>query len=153
MGLVSFRATRWTAVGALLAWLVANELVDIFKQFLPVSRPCVELPDFEVRLLVPLLSSAGTASAHASAMASVATVFVWRHRWWGVPWVIVAGLTGLSRVYVGVHYPSQVLLGWMLGILCGFLILKVGHIAFWLRGRRQEKALPEAGDRGVGRTI
>jgi undecaprenyl-diphosphatase len=139
VGLLSFRATRFTAVGAVCAWLLANGMADLFKHFLPVPRPCVELASSDVRLLVPLLTSPGTASAHSAAMASVAFVFAWRHRWWGVPWVIVALLTGLSRIYVGVHYPSQVFLGWMLGVLCAYGVLKVGTFGSRLLQRRRER--------------
>ncbi|MCL6624021.1 MAG: phosphatase PAP2 family protein [Fimbriimonadales bacterium] len=139
VGLLFFRTTRFTALGAVGAWLLANEVTDAFKYFLPVPRPCVELGTSEVRLLVPLLTSSGTVSAHSAAMASVAFVFAWRHRWWVVPWVVVALLTGLSRIYVGVHYPSQVLLGWMLGVLCAYGVLKVGSLGSWLLQRRRER--------------
>ena len=57
-------------------------------------------------------------------MAAVATVLVWRLGWWGTPWVLIALFTGLSRIYVGVHYPSQVMFGWLCGIGMATLVLK-----------------------------
>lgn len=136
--LLWFPSTRLTAIQAVCAWLLANGGVDLFKHFLPIPRPCVELSGSEVRLLVPLLTSAGTASAHSAAMSSVACVFAGRHRWWGVPWVGVALLTGLSRIYVGVHYPSQVLLGWLVGILSAYVVLKLGSLGVRLWERRRK---------------
>jgi len=57
-------------------------------------------------------------SGHAMGSATLAWVLVllaWRTRWrWPVLAVALAGvlLVGTSRVYLGVHYPSDVLAGW-----------------------------------------
>ena len=57
-------------------------------------------------------------SGHAMGTATLAWVLVllgWRTRWrWPVLAAAVAGmvLVGASRVYLGVHYPSDILAGW-----------------------------------------
>ncbi|MCE9559168.1 MAG: phosphatase PAP2 family protein [Armatimonadetes bacterium] len=110
--------TRPAAIIALLAFPVANGICDLFKSFLPMERPSVDYLQAIVR--VPRLTSNGTASAHSANMACVAAVFVWsKNRNLAVAWIAVAFLTGLSRIYNGVHYPSQVLLGWTIGALVG----------------------------------
>ena len=35
--------------------------------------------------------------------------------------VVMAALMGLSRLYVGVHFPADVLMGALVGALCGYL--------------------------------
>ncbi len=65
-------------------------------------------------------------SGHATGAFAVATVFagVYReHRW--VPWVTygAAGLIGASRVALGRHFPSDVLVGAMLGNSMGRMVL------------------------------
>ena len=61
-------------------------------------------------------------SGHAMGSMTLAMVVVllaWRTRWrWPVfvPAVAFAGLVGLSRLYLGVHYPSDVLGGWAAGL-------------------------------------
>lgn len=43
--------------------------------------------------------------------------------------VVQALLMGLSRMYVGVHYPSDVLMGALVGTLCAVIALKVEKLA------------------------
>ncbi|REE28568.1 undecaprenyl-diphosphatase [Methanothermobacter defluvii] len=45
----------------------------------------------------------------------------------GSPWlfIILASLVGTSRIYLGLHYPSDVLAGAVLGVLCAFTALKI----------------------------
>ncbi|MEQ1823089.1 MAG: phosphatase PAP2 family protein [Fimbriimonadaceae bacterium] len=107
---------------ALIAVGVANATTDVLKHVFQAARPCVELMD--VNLRVGKLTSFGTASAHSANMAAVATAFFMRFRWASWPWIASAILTGLSRIYVGVHYPYQVLLGWLVGIFCAYVVMK-----------------------------
>ncbi|HTQ10070.1 MAG TPA: phosphatase PAP2 family protein, partial [Fimbriimonadaceae bacterium] len=82
----------------------------------------VQLDDYI--LYVGRLDSYGTASSHAANMAGVAAVLCYYFKWWGTPWVLVAIITGLARVYVGVHYPSQVLLGYLCGLLSALIVIR-----------------------------
>lgn len=127
---------RKAAVLALVAWPLANGLTDILKYAFQGIRPSVDDPEAIVR--VGHLTSYGTASAHAANMAAVAFVFTSILGVWGAPWIAVAVLTGLARIYVGVHYPSQVLLGWLCGAFCGFLVVKTWEAYCKLRKRPDE---------------
>lgn len=137
IGLVIYKPTRVATALANVSWLLANETCDQFKAFGKGLRPNVELPDVHVR--VAHLTSFGTASAHSANMAALATAFWLRLGWkWGLPWAILAFLTGLSRIYNGVHYPSQVLLGWGVGCIVAFLIVRLYE--GWVRSRNVEPA-------------
>jgi undecaprenyl-diphosphatase len=114
--------SRKAAILALVAWPLANGLTDVLKATFQVIRPSVDFPGVIER--TGHLTSFGTASAHSANMAAVAFVFTYYLGWWGVPWILIALLTGLSRIYVGVHYPSQVLLGWLCGAFCALLVVK-----------------------------
>jgi undecaprenyl-diphosphatase len=49
---------------------------------------------------------------------------------WRFGWTLVlAGLVGLSRIVVGVHYPLDIVGGALLGALCGILLARVA--AWW----------------------
>ncbi len=104
---------RPALVIALLGFLVGNEVCDILKATFQLLRPSVDLPEAIIR--TPRLTSFGTASAHSSNMMACAVAFLVANRKWGYAWLGVAVLTGISRIYVGAHYPSQVLLGWIVG--------------------------------------
>lgn len=114
--------TRTAAVLALLAFPLANEITDVFKANLAHPRPFQELDWVNVRGNLQS-DSMGTASAHSANMAAVAAAFTAGMGRWGWPWIAVALFTGLSRIYVGVHYPSQVLLGWSAGLFAAFVVV------------------------------
>ena len=60
---------------------------------------------------------------------------------------VLALLTGLSRIYVGAHYPSQVLLGWVCGALCALIAVYTwGAYARLRSGRSHGKIAPVASD-------
>ncbi len=135
---VSGKATRKATLHGLAAWPLADLLSNSLKNAIPFERPCVALPD--VYLRVGKLTTYGTASSHAANMAAIAFVFCYHTGWrGGVPWLIVALLTGLSRIYVGVHYPSQVFFGYLCGALCGLVVVKTWE-AFVLHRNRSEPA-------------
>jgi undecaprenyl-diphosphatase len=136
LALIIYRPTRKATLLALLAWPLANGITEALKTAIPMLRPLNELPDVAVR--VGKLTSYGTASSHSANMASIAFVFTSLHRWGGAPWIFVALMTGLSRIYVGVHYPSQVLLGWIMGILCGLIVVNTWRAYGRLRTARKE---------------
>lgn len=114
---------RTAALLALLAWPLANEFSEAFKLAIPLLRPCNDLPNVQMIPGIGPLTTFGTVSSHAANMAAVATVFTFYLRGWATPWIIVAVLTGLSRIYVGLHYPSQVLAGWTCGAFCGTVVV------------------------------
>ena len=120
-------------VQALIAFPLANGFTDLFKNFLPEHRPYQEILGVIPRPLDNMTQSYGTASAHAANMAAVAFVFTYCLGWWGSPWIVAAVLTGISRIYVGAHYPYQVLLGWTCGVVAGLLVTQAWR---WASARR-----------------
>ena len=59
-----------------------------------------------------------------------------RRRWPGVLLIIVGLLMGPSRVLLGVHWPSDVLAGWL---FAGAWISLCAAVVLFVRGSRQER--------------
>ena len=73
-------------------------------------------------------------SGHASAsFASAVVIYKSCPRGIGVPALVLAFAISLSRLYVGVHYPSDVIVGMVIGTL-------IALILFWIFGEKKYKA-------------
>lgn len=86
----------------------------LLKHWFIADRPCHALEG--VRLLVASCGRNSFPSNHAINMAAVATWLGWHYRVLIAPMAVLAMLVGISRIYVGVHYPGDVLSGWIWGI-------------------------------------
>ena len=110
---------RGRTVGVLL--IVSIALSDQFsssvlKHLVGRLRPCHVLQG--VRLLVDCGGGLSFPSSHAVnnfAGATVLTRYYGKYKWW---WLSIASLVALSRPYVGVHYPSDIVGGALVGWLC-----------------------------------
>ncbi len=117
---------RMTGISALIAFPIADGLTNFLKNVYPVARPCNVLAD-AIHHGVGCSNTMGTASAHSANMAAVALVFTYYLGRWGWPWIAIALITGISRVYHAAHYPAQVLAGWTCGLLVASLVIAVGQ--------------------------
>lgn len=102
-------------------------------------RPCHVLSD--VHLLVPCGSGFSFPSSHAVNNAAGAVVLAFFYRKWTWAFATFAGLVGFSRVYVGVHYPSDVLAGFLLGTGCGLVTVSLFVMvrSHWRKRRGQDQ--------------
>ena len=139
------RTPAWLAM---VAWPVANAACDFLKYGLQAKRPSVDFAEAVCRkwgnepILCSLAeerwTSFGTASAHSATMMSIAVVFMFFDKRVGIAWSVVAVLTGISRIYVGAHYPSQVVFGWAVGAFIAFVAVKSYRAFIKVRSARSD---------------
>jgi undecaprenyl-diphosphatase len=85
-------------------------------------------------------------SGHAATAFAGAVFLGYLFRRFAVPLLVLAALVAFARVYVGVHYPLDVLLGALVGSLVALAV--IGALRLRLRtsaGRRRSGAAPPAG--------
>jgi undecaprenyl-diphosphatase len=104
---------------------------NVLKFMIERARPCHEINGAtiveHIHLLVPCGSGYSFPSSHAFNNFSLATFLSYYYRRWSWMFFVYAFLMGYSRLVVGVHYPSDVLGGAMLGFMytCVVIIILV----------------------------
>lgn len=122
LAMLLFRSTRKTGVLALGALLVGFLLCNLtIKPLVGRPRPWLVLEGLGA--LVAEHDPNSFPSGHTCA-AFAASCIWWRglpRRWMRACALAAAVLMGLSRLYVGVHFPTDVLGGALIGLLSGWL--------------------------------
>lgn len=81
-------------------------------------------------LLVSAPADFAFPSGHTIASFEACTVLLVKNKWMGIPATILAFLIAFSRMYLFVHYPSDVLVSLVLGILFAFIGILIVNIIF-----------------------
>ncbi len=106
--------------------------VQLFKNVFHRLRPCHEPA---LQGMVHLVNGEcgglyGFVSSHATNALNVALISIMfiRKRWFTISIVLWALIVGYSRIYLGVHYPGDVICGSLAGALIGWSVYKLYEI-------------------------
>ncbi|BFH72624.1 phosphatase PAP2 family protein [Sulfurisphaera javensis] len=112
--LLIFKKTRKIAITLAASFIVAIILGEASKILMAQLRPFYYIyPDY---LLVPKPTDYSYPSGHALIVGDGAMVlYKTSPKWLWIPFMIEALIVSYSRVYVGVHWPIDILGGWLLG--------------------------------------
>ena len=112
------RKIGWMSACALLFSLLINNI--LLKNLVARVRPYNAIEG-----LIPIVkkpSEFSFPSGHAgSSFASACVLYRKLPKKFGIPILVLAILISFSRLYVGVHYPTDVLAGAISGIICSYL--------------------------------
>lgn len=119
-GLLCFKKARPFGICAALALVIDVLVVNVtLKPLFDRARPFEYLP--QLGHLVPLPHDSSFPSGHTAAAFAFALAMLPTGKKWFVPSLVLAAAMGLSRLYVTVHFPTDVLAGAVIGALCGLL--------------------------------
>lgn len=147
-----WKRTGLALIGIALMILMADQICS------HVIRPAVcrlrpSNPDNPISQFITLVHGVkagryGFPSCHAANSAALATFLImqFRTRAMTILMVIWMLLLSYSRVYMGVHYPTDILVGWLVGSFSAMTIWILGYKLAGFRSARMERPLPAPDD-------
>lgn len=119
-----FKKDRGMVFLAIGSGLVARFIVKTgILFFWQRPRPYIELP--WIQKLIPMFSFdsfQSFPSGHALFFFAASTIVFLYHKKWGMGFLSASVLMGLARIFVGVHWPSDIVAGALLGIATALVI-------------------------------
>ncbi|MBE6934794.1 MAG: phosphatase PAP2 family protein [Ruminococcaceae bacterium] len=143
--LLFFKKTRKAALSMGLALLIGLVVCNLtMKPLLARMRPYdYQLTHFgrTVSLLIAAPSDFSFPSGHTLASFEAAIALTLFHRKWGIPALVLAGVIAWSRLYLYVHYPSDVLFSLLLSVGIAFLAVYLVKQGFdrWEKRIKKDK--------------
>jgi undecaprenyl-diphosphatase len=112
---LAFAAAASIVVAVVMAAAVSHLHAD--------TRPFVS--DGSTRLLVQHAADNGFPSDHAAFSFAIGGALVWWRKTLGLVVLLFATVMGIARVYVGVHWPSDIVAGAAIGVACGLFLARL----------------------------
>lgn len=117
-----------------LVTLADQSSVQLFKNVFMRLRPCFN-PDIAEQVHVPDMPGGkfGFVSSHATNVFAYAvfSLLIFKNRAYTVFILLWATIVSYSRIYLGVHFPGDIIGGALLGALIGYLLTFVFRIRFF----------------------
>ncbi len=135
-----YRKAGFSVLVALLVMLLFN---DVFlKDFFARPRPFnlfetnpEKYAFWNAEYVYPALISSkpdsfSFPSGHTASAFAAAFAFLWHNRKWGIPTTVFAALMGFSRIYIEVHYCTDVMFGVLAGVISALIALLIVRFLF-----------------------
>lgn len=120
-----------------LAFVLGDSSANILKHLFKIPRPCHSLEG--VRLLTACGSSFSLPSGHTVNSFAIAAVFAHFFRRTAFLTFALAILVGFSRIYIGAHYPTDVIAGAMWGGVIAWVIIDLQQ--WFAKGYKEKPAV------------
>ena len=138
--------TRRIGLSAAAAFLLEFIFVNLtLKPIVKRTRPCYANTSRVIDTIITVPYDYSFPSGHSAAGFVVSTVIAKHNLKYGIISLATSVIIAFSRLYFYVHYPTDVMAGAMIGVLCGFFMDKVVMNAFKKHDEKisAQKALTE----------
>lgn len=126
---VPWRTAGWESFAALS---VSHLIAAVAKKKFQRMRPYMALPDAKVGKNP--LKDHSFPSGHTTAIFSVITPFLFLSGWFSTVLLLLAFIVGFSRIYLGLHYPSDCIAGSLIGTCSALFIV---FLTWWFTGKHE----------------
>jgi len=128
------KGTLIVMIFAALLITASDQLANLFKYGIQRPRPCkVESLQETMRFVAHGCGRFGYFSAHASSSMAAAVYLglIFKNTYKYLPFILLfwAFIVAYSRIYVGVHYPLDIITGMAIGGLLGYIFFRLQKIA------------------------
>lgn len=118
------RENQRAVLRTVVVLVISSAVVVLCNLIYPRDRP---FRYHEVNMLFYYPPDPSFPSNSATVVFGFATIVWLQNRRWGWPMMVMAASFALSRVYCGVHYPTDILAGFFLGAGSAWLLTRRGH--------------------------
>lgn len=116
-----YRKAGLMIFATIILYTVLGEV--ILKPIIQRPRPFIDMPN--LHLLIPKPASFSFPSGHAAGAFAICSILAKLFRKFGILFFILAAAIALSRVYLHVHYPSDIIAGAFLGLGCAEIVWRL----------------------------
>lgn len=103
--------------------LISNIIAQILKFSVNRIRPFLKIENLNIKKIG--IDKYSFPSGHTTAAFSMAVMFSLTFSSFSFVFIAVASLVGISRMYLGVHYPSDVIVGSLLGTVTSIILFNI----------------------------
>ncbi|GIM28305.1 phosphatase PAP2 family protein [Clostridium polyendosporum] len=103
-----------------LSLVISSSICSIIKHSVTRIRPFIKLKGLHIKKIG--IDEYSFPSGHTSAAFSMATCLCFLIPQWNITFITSAILVGFSRIYLGVHYPTDVIIGMIVGIVPSLIL-------------------------------
>ncbi len=135
--LLFWKKTRPIGITVLISLLFDYLIINVALKAL-IARP---RPFVVNELITPLVTNVSPyrsfPSGHSGgSFSAMFALYKWVPKKIGIPALILATMVALSRLYVGVHYPTDIIAGYIIGFICSVL---ANYIVRWTMKKLEER--------------